>query len=79
MNRIEYLPRASIEGVVRRVVQGVVGGSIHCCCKDGKGTGLVVPSFVNKVSHHLFERPNPSLNLAVRLVVVLGGHLDLDT
>ena len=56
-----------------------MGGSIHCCCNGGEGTGLVVLSFVNEVPHHLFERSNPALNLAVCLVVVLGGHPDLNT
>ena len=52
---------------------------MHCCCNGGEGTGLVVLCFVNEVPHHLLERSNPALNLAVRLVVVLGGHPDLDT
>ena len=56
-----------------------MGGSIHCCCNVVKGTGPVVLSCVNKVSHHLFEHSNPALDLAVRLVVVLGGHSDLNT
>ena len=79
LHRIEYLPRASIEGLVRRDAQGLVGGSIHCCCNGGKGTRPVVQSFVNEVPHHLVERSNPALNLAVRLVVVLGGHPDLNS
>ena len=39
----------------------------------------VVLAFVNEVPHHLFERSNPALNLAVRFVVVLGGYPYLDS
>ena len=68
-----------IKGLVRRDAQGLMGGFIHCCCNGRKGTGPVVLSFVNEVPHHLFEHSYSALNLAVCLVVVLGGHPDLDS
>jgi len=54
-------------------------GAIHGWCNSWEGTGPVVLSEVNQVHHYLFEATNPSLNLAIRLVVVLGRHPDLDT
>jgi len=56
-----------------------MGGAIHGCCNSGKGVGPVVLSRVNEVPHELFEGTDPSLNLAIRLVVLLGRHPDLDT
>ena len=52
--------------------------SIHRCCDGQEYWGPVVLSFANQVPHHLLQGANPVLNLAVSLVVVLGGHPDLD-
>jgi len=54
-------------------------GAVHGCCNSGEGAGPVVQSGVNEVPHSLFDGTDPSLNLAIRLVVVLGRHPDLDT
>jgi len=51
-------------------------GAVHSCCNSWEGAGPVVLSGVNAVSHSLFKSANSSLNLAIRLVVVLGGHPD---
>jgi len=56
-----------------------MGGAVHSCCNSWEGTGPVVLSWVNEVPHQLFEGMDPSLNLAIRLVVVLGHHPDVDT
>jgi len=53
--------------------------AVHGCWNSREGAGPVVLSGVNKVPHYLLERTDPSLNLAIRLVVVLGCHPDLDT
>jgi len=52
--------------------------SIHSCCYRREWWGSVVLSFVNEVPHHLLQGANPALNLVICLMVVLGGHLDLD-
>jgi len=56
-----------------------MGGAIHGCCNGWEGAGLVILCAVNEVPHQMFKGANPLLNLAIRLVVVLGGHTDLDT
>jgi len=56
-----------------------MGGAVHCCCNSWEVAGLVVLSEVKEVPHYPFEGMDPSLNLAIGLVVVLGCHPDLDT
>jgi len=55
-----------------------VGCSIYSCRYHQECWGLVVLSFVNEVPHHLLQGANPALNLAISLMLVLGGHPDLD-
>jgi len=69
---------ASIESVIRGYVERIMRCSIHSCCSHRECLGPVVLSFVNEVPHHLLQGANPALNLAVSLMVVLGGHPDLD-
>jgi len=52
--------------------------SIHSCCYCWECWEPVVLSFVNEIPHHVLQGANPPLNLAVSLMVVFGGHLDLD-
>ena len=53
--------------------------AVHGCCSGWEGAGPVVLSGVDEVPHKLFEGTDPSLNLAIDFVVVLGCHPDLDT
>jgi len=75
---VEYLPRASIEGLVRGDVKGIM----RCCShrwRDGRECWRpVVLSFGNEVANHPLQGANPVLNLAISLMVVLGRHADLD-
>jgi len=54
----------------------MVRSFIHSCCYHWECWGPVVLSCVNKVPHHLLQGANPQLNLAVSLMVLLGGNLD---
>jgi len=56
-----------------------MGGAIHRCGNRWEIAGPLVLSGVNEVPHYLFEGTDPSLNLAIRLVVALGSHPHLDT
>ena len=78
LDRVEYFPRASIEGLLRGYVEGIVRCSIHSCCNGRECWGPVVLSFHNDVPHHLLQGVDPAHNLAVRSMVVLGGHQYLD-
>jgi len=78
LDRVEYLPRASIEGLVGGYVKGIVRCSVHSCCYGQECWGLGVLSFVNEVPHYLLQGVNPALNLAVSFMVVLGGQPDMD-
>ena len=54
-------------------------GAVHTCCDDRESARPGVLSRINVVSHWLFEGSNSALNLAIRLMVVLGRYPDLDT
>ena len=76
---VKYRSGSSMESLIERDAQGLVQCAVHCCCNSGEGSRPFVVSFVNKVTHHLLKSANPSLNLAVHLVVILHSHPYLDT
>ena len=55
-----------------------MGYSANSSCYGQECWGPVVLSFVNEVPHYLLQGANPTLSLAVSLMVVLDGHPDLD-
>jgi len=53
LDRVKYLPRMSIQGLVRGYLEGIVRCSFHSRCNGWECWGPVVLSFVIEIPHHL--------------------------